>query len=95
MLNFIKLLAALIFLLLGAGFAATNNNMTALDLYFIQPTLPLSLILLFTLGIGILLGATVSLLLFFRLKKENANLKKQKQLIQQEVNNLRAMPLSD
>lgn len=95
MLNLIKLLITLIFLILGASFAVINNNPVALDLYFIQTKLPLSLVMLLTLGVGIVLGGFVSLFLFFRLKKENTHLKKQKRLVQQEVNNLRSMPLND
>lgn len=94
MLNLIKFLFALVFLILGASFAVLNNNPVALDLYFIQTELPLSLIMLLTLGVGIILGGFVSLFFFVRLKKENAQLRKQKALVQQEVNNLRSLPLS-
>lgn len=94
MLNLIKFIITLAFLILGASFAVINNSPVALDLYFIQTELPLSLVMLLTLGAGIILGGFFSLFFFFRLKKENADLRKQKQLVQQEVNNLRSMPLS-
>ena len=73
--------------------AVMNDAPVALDLYFFRLNLPLSLVLLLAIGIGIILGAVASLFFFFRIKRENSSLKKQSRLVQQEMKNLRAIPL--
>jgi putative membrane protein len=93
-LSLFKLLLVVVFLVLGASFAVMNDALVTLDLYFITPDLPLSLILLFAVGAGIVLGAVASMFFFLRIKKENTTLKRQARLVQQEVKNLRAMPIN-
>ena len=89
----IKLLVLLVFMILGASFAIINDAPVRVDLYFITPELPLSLLLLLALGIGILLGGLAGMVYFMRVKKENADLKRKTRLVNEEVKNLRAMPI--
>lgn len=89
----IKLLFLLVFMLVGASFAIINDAPVAVDLYFMQPEMPLSLLLLLALGCGILLGGLASMVYFMRVKKENADLKRKARLVSEEVNNLRALPI--
>tara|TARA_Y100001935_G_scaffold253937_1_gene261541 strand:- start:35 stop:367 length:333 start_codon:yes stop_codon:yes gene_type:complete len=90
----IKLLFVIVFAILGAAFAIINNQPASLDLYFTVSTFPLSLILLLAIGVGIVLGALASSLYFMRIKKENNNLRRQSKLVEQEVKNLRTLPLN-
>ena len=88
----IKLLFLLVFMVVGAGFAIINDAPVVVDLYFITPQLPLSLLLL-ALGFGIALGGLAGMVYFMRVKKENADLKRKTRLVSEEVKNLRAMPI--
>lgn len=92
MLKLIKLLLAVLFLILGAAFAVLNDQAVELDLYFVHTSLPLSLVLLLAMGAGIVLGSIVSTFYFMRLRKENADLRRQTRLARQEAKNLRKIP---
>ena len=80
-------------MILGASFAIINNSPVIVDLYFITQELPLSLLLLFALGCGIVLGGLAGMVYFMRVKKENAALKRKTRLVSEEVKNLRTMPI--
>lgn len=89
----LKLLFLLIFLLVGASFSIINDAPVVVDLYFIRPQLPLSLLLLLTLGCGILLGGLAGSAYYMRVKKDNADLRRRARLVSEEVHNLRTMPV--
>jgi putative membrane protein len=89
----IKLLLLLIFMLIGASFAIINDAPVAVDLYFTKLELPLSLLLLLALGLGLLLGGLAGMIYFMRVRKENADLKRKARLVNEEVQNLRTMPV--
>jgi uncharacterized integral membrane protein len=89
----IKLLLLVALLVLGAAFALINETPVRIDLYFIRPEMPLSLLLLLALGIGIILGGLAGMVYFMRVKKENADLRRQSRLVSEEVRNLRSMPI--
>ena len=94
MLVLIKVILAAVFIAVGAAFAVANNQPAAIELYFATPTLPLSLLLLLAVGVGIVLGAIASSFYFMRIKKENADLRRQSRLVEQEVKNLRTLPIN-
>jgi putative membrane protein len=89
----VKLLFLLVFLVVGAGFAIINDAPVTVDLYFIRPELPLSLLLLLALGVGILLGGLAGAIYFMRVKRENADLRRKARLVSEEVRNLRTLPV--
>ena len=89
----IKLLFLLVFMVVGASFAIINDAPVVVDLYFVTPQLPLSLLLLLALGFGIALGGLAGMDYIMRVKKENADLKRKTRLVSEEVKNLRAMPI--
>ncbi len=80
-------------LLLGVSFACLNAQLIDINLYLQIYRLPLSLLLIFVLGIGILVGFVGLSSKFFRLRMENSHLKSQLRSIEQEVSHLRMMPL--
>lgn len=90
----IKWILALVFLVLGVAFAIINDQPVAIDLYFYMPELPISLVLLLAVGVGMVLGAIAMSFYFMRIKKENASLKRQSRLVEQEVKNLRSLPIN-
>lgn len=89
----IKLLVLVAFMVLGAAFALINDVPVTVDLYLVRPELPLSVLLLLSLGCGIVLGGLAGMVYFMRVKKENADLKRKTRLVSEEVRNLRAMPI--
>ena len=89
----IKLLLLLVFMLIGASFAIINDAPVTVDLYLMRPELPLSLLLLLALGLGMLLGGLAGTIYFVRVRKENADLRRKARLVNEEVQNLRTMPV--
>ena len=55
----------ILIMLLGASFAVLNAEPVSIDYYFGQDALPLSLLMVMTLGIGGIMGICVSLIPFF------------------------------
>ena len=94
MLTIIKFFVGVVLLAVGVAFAIANSAPVSVDLGLYVPQLPLSLLLLLAVGVGILLGAFASAFYFMRIKKENADLRRQSRLVQQEVKNLRSMPIN-
>ena len=90
----LKLAVAVVFVVLGGAFALANHAPATIELYFASPSFPLSLLLLFAVGVGIILGAIASSFFYMRIKKENADLRRQSRMMAQEAKNLRSLPLS-
>jgi len=65
----------LLVLLLGLSFAALNADTVTVNYYLGKSTIPLSLLLVYTLGIGVFLGLFTVLIPLFKLKRENRALK--------------------
>jgi putative membrane protein len=63
-------------LLLGITFAILNSSLVTFHYYFGTMQVPLSLILGFTFGIGILLGWLLGLKIILRIKRENRSLRR-------------------
>ena len=93
MINLIKLFVVLVVLTLGAGFASLNEGQVTLDYYFGRVETPLPMALLGSLGIGLLLGFVAGLTLWAGARREAAALRRAARLAQEEVKNLRAIPL--
>jgi putative membrane protein len=91
--NLIKLLVALVILTLGAGLATLNEGEISLNYYFGTMVAPLPLALLGAMGVGLVLGFIAGLTLWAKVRRENAKLRRSARLAQEEVNNLRALPL--
>ena len=85
----------LIIVLLGATFAYLNADLVTFNYYLGERLIPLSLLLVLSLGVGLLLGIFVMAVSWIRLKKNNRSLKKNLKCAQQEVENLRAIPIQN
>lgn len=92
LINFILLISVV---LLGITFACLNAESVTINYYFKQSTLPLSLLLVFDFGMGMVLGLLVSMVNLFKMKSENYRLKSKISLVEKEVENLRAIPIQD
>ena len=91
----IYLIVALCIMVVGASFAALNATPVMLNYYIGQLDMPLSLLLVLTLGMGGLMGMAVCMSIMMRVQYENRCLKKQIKLGEKEIANLRTLPLQD
>lgn len=85
----------IIIILLGLSFAGLNAQQVSINYYVGSANIPLSLSLAITLVSGCLLGLIPCLILYLRLSSTNRRLRRRLRIIEQEVANLRAIPLKD
>ena len=90
-----KLAFILIVMILGASFAVLNADPVLFNYYLGSRDLPLSLILIAALGAGVLIGVVATIGMVLEVKRENLSLKRRSRLINEEVQNLRSIPLKD
>lgn len=95
MIKLLKFLLLLSAALLGAAFAYINPDLVNVSYYFGAIDLPLGILIFLSIGVGMLAGVLASMSWFIRLKRENANLRRLSDLANQEINNLRNIPLRD
>ena len=81
--------------LLGLTFALMNAEPVQLNYYFGSIEAPLSLVIVIAIIVGAALGVLASTGIVFGQKRELAKLRKSKKLAEQEVSNLRSLPLKD
>jgi putative membrane protein len=90
------LLLALVVSLAGITFTYKNPEPVELSYYFgIHWTSPLSFMLLTTLTVGIALGLFASLAMLARMQRQLLLARRENRQLEQEVNNLRALPIRD
>jgi putative membrane protein len=80
---------------LGVCFALLNSDTMMLNLYWKQIKLPISVISAVTFTAGIFTGCIFMLSKQLKLKFELIKVKNQLQLAEQEVNNLRVIPIKN
>ena len=85
----------LLIVLLGLTFAGLNADPVTLNYYIGSSNISLSLLLVCTLGFGALVGILVALVPLIRARQKNSKLKQKVQSIEQEVANLRSIPIKD
>lgn len=88
----------LVFLTLTVGitFAIQNRQAIEVSYYFgIKWSGPLSLALLATLAVGVVLGYLASLRMVVSMQRQLVQARKEVRQIEQEVINLRALPIKD
>lgn len=95
MLKLIYFIVLLGVAMLGAAFASINSEMVPIDYYFGLISLPVGMLMLGMLGVGIVIGALACTSLLVRLRHENSVLRKKASLTNQEVRNLRTIPVKD
>lgn len=89
-------IVVVITLVVGITFVFQNRQAIDLNYYFgIHWTGPLSLALLATLAIGVIVGYLASLRMVIRMQRQLVQARKEIRQIEQEVVNLRALPIKD
>lgn len=81
--------------ILGISFAALNATAVQINLYFNVIKLPLSFVIAMTLVFGVIIGFFLFLFRYYKLRIENHRLQHQLRLTEQEIKNLRSIPLQD
>ncbi|MGD9153705.1 MAG: LapA family protein [Gammaproteobacteria bacterium] len=88
-------LISLIIIILGISFAIKNAAPVTVYYYTGTKQLPLSLLLMFTFGIGLIIGFSALLISLIRLRTNLGRTKRKLRVAEQEINNLRTMPIKD
>lgn len=88
-------IAFAIIAMVGVMFASLNPYSVKINYLFSSLTMPLSVLVVLVLGIGICIGLFICVVMYVRLKREIFMLKSRVKIAQQEVDNLRALPLHD
>lgn len=83
----------LLIALFGASFAYLNAGEVNFDYYISTVTLPLAVLIFFTLCIGALIGVLVSFGFVLKIRHDRAQLGKRLKLCEQEIKNLREIPI--
>lgn len=81
--------------LLALTFALLNSEPVTINYYLGASQLPLSMALVITLITGCLLGMFSAVMLYLKVKFENKRLRSRVKVVEQEVENLRAIPIRD
>jgi putative membrane protein len=93
-----KILMLIVYLgivFLGVSFAMLNSDIMQLNLYWKQIKLPTSVLSALVFSGGIFTGCILMLSKQLKLKFEIRKLRNQLQLAEQEVNNLRVIPIKN
>lgn len=91
----VSFLLVFLLALLGLAFAVGNAKPVELNYFLATREVPLAMTLVLTLAVGALVGILFSLGLVIRCKRETVRLRRQVQLAEQEVVNLRNVPIKD
>jgi putative membrane protein len=95
MIGFIKFLFVVIIVAIGLAFHVKNDTMVTINYYLGTVDVSLSVVVIASLLIGALLGMITSLGMMVPLRRERSKLKKSVKTAEQEVSNLRSIPLQD
>lgn len=85
----------LLLVLVGLAFAVVNAKPVELNYFLGTREVPLAMTLVLALVFGACLGMLFSLGMVVRLKRETLRLRRQIQLTEQEVVNLRSIPIKN
>ena len=87
---------AILVLLIGISFAFQNRQLVELNYYFdLKWSGPLSLALLASFTVGVMAGYLACLRMVMRMQRQLVQARKEIRQIEQEVINLRALPIKD
>lgn len=91
----LTLILLVVVVLLGLSFALMNAEPITLNYYFSTVKAPFSLLMVFAVALGAVLGVLAVVGLLLGQKRELAKCRKAAKLAEKEINNLRALPLKD
>ena len=83
----------LLVVLFGLTFASLNSTPVVLNYYLGTKQFVLSVLLVIAFGLGIIVGAIFTLFPILKLKRDNRRLRSRIKIAEQEVDNLRSIPI--
>ena len=95
MTRIIGFIVLLFVIILGLFFGNINAETVILNYYWGSFQMPFSLALVLALLCGAIMGMLVSLAVIIRLRHQLGKLRKEARISEQEIANLRALPLKD
>ena len=95
MIGFLKLIFVIIIVAIGLAFHNRNSDLVTINYYLGEIDLSISIIVIGSILIGALLGFLTSLGIILPLRRERSKLNKALKTTEQEVSNLRSIPLKD
>ena len=95
MARIITAIAVLLVLLLVLLFTLLNSEPVTINYYFGEVPAPLALVLILTLIAGALMGLLSSILVILSSRREIAKLRRQVRDTEEELMNLRKLPIKD
>lgn len=94
--RYLYVLLIVVVVLLGATFTYRNAQPVEFNYYFgVHWVAPLSFMLLTTLTVGAVIGFVASLAMLARMQRQLLRLRRETRQLEQEVHNLRALPIRD
>jgi len=93
--RFVMIAVYLLLILVGVSFAALNAGSVQINLYITTLKLPVSIVMIITLGLGMLIGFLLFLGKYWRLKLNYFKTCNQLKINEKEIKNLRNIPLKD
>ena len=91
----LKILLLLFVVLVGILFTLQNPSTVAVDFHYFQFNAPLSLVILFSMLIGVLLGWVLVWIRMLPRQRDYRRLKKKCAEAEAEIINLRKLPITD
>ena len=88
-------LLLIVVVLFALTFAGLNAELVSVNYYLGKAQLPLSLLAVLSFMVGGLLGLLTAFIIYIKLKYANRRLKHRLKLVEEELINLRALPLKD
>lgn len=95
MLRLIRFLFLFLILLIGLAFTVKNDQLVELNYFLGTIELSVSLLLILGMFVGSILGVLSSMIAILPLKREVSRLRQQTSIKEQEIMNLRAIPIKD
>lgn len=80
---------------IGISFAVLNAEPAQLNYYFASTEAPLSLIIVLAMAVGALLGVLATMGMVLSQKRASAQMRRKAELCEQELKNLRRIPIQD
>ncbi len=85
----------LVVMALGITFAGLNSGRVVVNYYLDEKSIHLPVLLLIALAVGVCLGLIAMLPALLKKRYANRRLKQRVKQVEQEVNNLRAIPIKE
>ncbi len=93
--RYVALIFWIIIIIFAITFASLNSHVIDINFYMKSVKVYIPLLLLFLLAVGALLGVLALLPALLKVKNNNRKLKSKVKRVEQEVKNLRSIPIKD